>query len=170
MALREAVFGFDGKHVGDLKASLDAGLDAAKVDLLLDWCGNAEARVQVAASWLVRGVLEKGVALSKPQLLRYCTVAKTFTYWETQLHFLQSVQFFEPDREVAKVAFEVADLLRGAKKTLVSVWAMDACVRLQMFKGDVDAARKLINEAQAHKAASYRARARNLVKAFPVLE
>lgn len=169
MELREAVFSFDGKHVGDLKAALGAGFDAGEVDLLLDWCTHAEPSVPVAASWLLRGALEGGMELSKPQLLRYCAAANAFSHWEPQLHFLQSVQFFGDDRDVAEAALGVAESLRDAKKTLVQVWAMDACVRLLVAKGDVDAAQGLVDVALGHKAASYRARARNLVKAFPVL-
>lgn len=169
MELREAVFAFDGKHVGDLKAALTEGFEAREIDLLMDWCGHEETNVVVAASWLLRGYLEKQGDVSDEQLLAFCNVAKALTHWEAQLHFLQSVQFFVEVEAARDKALSVAEGLLDNPKTLVRVWAFDAAVRVLMADGKTDAAEALVSEARSEKAASYRARARRLVKEFPGL-
>lgn len=150
--LRTALMAFDGVHTAPLVAAKDVA--RADLDGLVALCDDADCAV--AATWVVKALAEEGVAVDLRGVI--ATLGRQ-THWAAQLHVLQSVRF-APD--AVENVEDIRDLL-NAKKALVRVWALDAFVRVADLRADLrEEARALVSAALAGKAASLRARARDL--------
>ncbi|WGI22560.1 hypothetical protein [Amylibacter sp. IMCC11727] len=152
-AVRAALERFDGTHTAELVGAMD--MARADVAGLVALCFDPD--VAVAATWLVKALVEQGTDVTLDHVF---ASLQAQTEWAAQLHILQCVQF-APMAAVAHVD-AVRDLM-GADKALVRVWALDAFVRIAQcapkFRKD---AKGFVEAALAAKAASLRARARNL--------
>ncbi|MFN3170161.1 MAG: hypothetical protein ACE37E_05665 [Hyphomicrobiales bacterium] len=140
-----ALYAFDGKRVGGLKALIDA--DAADADLLALLPGPHE----IAASWVLKARLEAGLLGEAAQNSIY-ECLPNLSEPDAILHLLQMVQH-APHAE--------ADVIRPFlthKRTLVRVWALDALARVAPNE-----AAPLIKVALDDPSAAMRARARALV-------
>ncbi len=158
MSVIEAVLSFDGKHVDDLNS---AARNFAPSDgpVLIELCSSGESAHRVAATWIVKAVLETGGAapLDLPAFFARLDVE---TDWEALLHLLQSVQH-APEAASARRA-AVRNLL-DHKKALVAVWALDAFVRIGLETGDgLEDARQRVETSLTYGKAAMRARARHL--------
>ena len=168
MTAIEAILSFDGKHVDQLKAAVSFGIDDAEWGEVASFFDHDEVRYQTASTWLVKAALEKAQAVPSSVIGRLLQSAKDFAHWEAKLHFLQSVQFIDVSAGERIELWQIVQDLEGDKKVLVNVWALDAYVRLAAQEPALakDCAEKL-DVALNHKAASMRARARNLLEEFP---
>lgn len=140
-----ALYAFDGKRVGGLKALVKA--DVADADLLALLPGPHE----IAASWVLKARLEAGLLGQAARNGIYECLPK-LSEPDAILHLLQMVQH-APHAE--------ADVIRPFlthKRTLVRVWALDALARVAP-----DEAAPLIEAALDDPSAAMRARARALV-------
>ena len=151
--LRTALARFDGKHT----AALVKAEELARDDLagLVALCSDAD--VAVAATWVVKALAEKGVAVD---LARAFAGMRVDGPWDAQLHLLQCAQFAP---EIVLTRIDVVRALMDARKTLVRVWALDAFVR----GADIEPAwraeaARAVDVALDGGAASLRARARAL--------
>ncbi len=159
MELTEILARFDGKTTTELKEALPLAAQSDQADALLRACWSENPRVAVAASWVVKALIESGRAgyLDMPAVFE---VLETADHWETQLHLLQIVQH-APEAAVDRVAAVRRRL--AAQKTFVRVWALDAFVRIAGVRGELrEEARALVEAGMQDKAASMRARCRNL--------
>ncbi|MCP5072990.1 MAG: hypothetical protein GY947_06810 [Rhodobacteraceae bacterium] len=150
---------FDGKTTTELKEALPLAAEPDQAGTLMHACWSEEPRLAVAATWVVKALVESGQGghLDMPEMF---TVLETADHWEVQLHLLQIVQY-APEAAVDQVA--AVRRLLGAKKTLIRVWALDAFVRVAGVRGELrDEARAMIAAGLNDKAASMRARCRNL--------
>lgn len=151
--LRDALAEFDGTHTAPLIAALDVA--RADTGALVRLCGDAD--VAVAATWVVKALVERGDAVDLGPVFDGLAGQAD---WAAQLHILQCVQY-APDAAVGQV--DVIRALRGAKKALVQVWALDAFVRVADVAPELrDEASAAVATAISAKAASLRARARAL--------
>ena len=156
MDLTRALAEFDGKHTDPLRVAA-ADYENADASTLEAECFGARA---VAATWVVKALLEDGRALSL-DMNSVFEALRTNNQWETTLHLLQSVQY-APEAALAQV-FAIQELMANPK-TLIRVWALDAFVRVaQVDRGFLPEARRLVDQALENEAASVRARARALV-------
>ena len=158
MHMVEAILSFDGTDVDDLKA-VAASDEAADTQTLVSLCGSDVARHRVAATWLVKALLERGAAIGL-DLERVFVRIETETAWEALLHLLQSVRF-DPATAVAQ-----RDAIRrhlDHDRAFVRVWALDAFVQVALAEGaELEEARARVDEALTARQASLRARARQL--------
>lgn len=155
MDLSETLARFDGKHVDELRAASE-GLDASELAALPKFCRGEHA---VAATWMVKLLIEANRVNLLAEAME-CLHADM--PWEAQLHLLQCVQH-APDVAITKVS--VIRQLMDHPKTLLRVWALDALVRIWTVEPALAVeAPKLVENALNDKAASVRARARQLAK------
>ena len=156
--LVEAVLSFDGKHVSELRVAA-RGFDGDEAAELLEFCASGAPRHRVAATWIVKAVLEAGGGATL-DLWRFFSNLAVETEWEALLHLLQSVQFAPEPASAERAAIEG---LLGHEKALVAVWALDALVRVAIETGEgLDAVQGRVDAALSDKRASKRARARHL--------
>ena len=151
--LRKALEQFDGTRTAPLVAAKNEA--RSDLDGLVALCDDSV--VAVAATWLVKALVEDGAAIDLEQ--GFATLGRQ-TEWAAQLHLLQCVQH-APQKAVPQVA-AIRELLT-ADKALVRVWALDAFVRIAEITPELRAeTRGLVATALDAKAASLRARARDL--------
>lgn len=156
--VREAIFAFDGRSVADLKLAVEH-VSPVEAEALLDLCSSGDPAHRVAATWIVKALLEtsRGAMLDLSAL--FSRLGEE-TAPDAILHLLQSVQFAPAQASGQRTAIE-AHLKH--KRTLVAVWALDALVRIALHTGEqMVAARNLVDMALMHDKASMRARARHL--------
>ena len=155
MELKQALAAFDGRHTDTLKRLVrDRPFDGEE---LLALC--REPDVEVAATWVLKALLENGVGRDWP-LSRVFAALPEIQAWEAQLHVLQCVQFAP---EAALGVVEDIENLMQSDRTLVRVWAMDALVRVADEQTNLrPRAEAHVAAALAESAASLRARARAL--------
>jgi len=139
-----ALYAFDGKRVGGLKALVET--DVADADLL----ALLPSPHEIAASWVLKARLEAGLLGQTAQNSIYECLPK-LTQPDAILHVLQMVQH---------APYAAVDDVRPYlthKRTLVRVWALDAVARVAP-----DEAVPLIEAALDDPSAAMRARARSL--------
>ncbi|MEM9787055.1 MAG: HEAT repeat domain-containing protein [Pseudomonadota bacterium] len=139
---------WDGKTTAQLVAVTDS-LSPQDYPGLLTACRSHDAVTARAASWVLKAAYERGADIPFPADL----LAKD-VHWEVVLHLLQSVQHVVVDLPTELIA----PYLTHAKP-MVRAWALDAYVRLGAPDGS-----DVLERMAADKAASVRARARNLQK------
>lgn len=140
-----ALYAFDGKRVGGLKALVDT--DVADADLLALLPGPHE----IAASWVLKARLEAGLLGETVQNSVYACLPK-LSEPDAILHLLQMVRH---------APYAPADAIRRYlthRRTLVRVWALDAPARIAP-----DEAAPLVEAALDDLSAAMRARARALM-------
>lgn len=158
MSLAEAILAFDGKHVDELRLAASI-YDAADGQMLIEFCSSADPRCRIAATWIVNALLQKGMH-DGLNLNAYFDRLKLETEWGALLHVLQSVALVP---NMASNHLKDVARLVDHEKTLVSVWALDAYVRIALETNEgVQQARNAVEDALSHEKASMRARARHL--------
>lgn len=165
----EAILSFDGKHVDELKAAVVLEPIATDWNAVCDYFSHADVRLQMASTWVVKAALENGLAVPSDVVDALIVASSQLTSWEAILHVLQSVRFMSLSKAQKKELLAFAAINEMHNKTLVQVWALDAFVRLSIADPEMikQVEQKLAN-AHHHKAASVRARARNLQKEFKI--
>ena len=152
-ALKAALAQFDGTHTAVLVEALD--LAREKRGELVALCGDAD--VAVAATWVVKALVEKGEAVNVSAVFATLHLQSE---WPAQLHVLQCAQY-DPDAAAGHV-----EAIRGliqSSKALVRVWSLDAFVHAADMRPDLRReASEIVDAALNGKAASLRARAREL--------
>ncbi|WP_282605195.1 hypothetical protein [Pelagibius sp. Alg239-R121] len=162
----ERVLEFDVKTTGSLEAACrSAGKNFTEFDRLLVLADSEDTRLQTAATWVVRKLLELGAELTSAQLERFVESAAAQTAWEARLHIAQSIQFIgDEDLEVQKLA-KIIQPWCNAKRPFLRAWALDAICRLaQRDPGLKPTASERLARGAEDPAASVRARVRNLRK------
>lgn len=158
MSVIEAVLSFDGRHVGELEASLTAYLETDGT-LLIEFCSSGDPKQRIAATWLIRAVLAAGRD-SALDLWTYFSCLSVETEPTALLHLLQSVQFAP---EAASPHREAVARFLEHERTLLAVWSLDAFVRIALETGEgLDEAHRRVDLALSDQKPSVRARARHL--------
>ena len=158
MDLIGALAEFDGWHVAPLEVL--AAREWRGGDLRVLEAAVSDEQLGVAASWVVKALLERGEA--RLDMGRVFEVLEGAEDWEVQLHLLQSVRF-APAMAVAQVNRVRA--LTTAKRAMVRVWAVDAFVRIAVESGaGLEDARGMVARGLDDGPASMRARCRALEK------
>lgn len=166
MNLIERLQNFDGKLVEpleDLAEELATGTD--DVDQLLTVASSDDAKLQVAATWVLKRLVESDLALSQQQTREVLRLLKQVEHWEARLHLLQMLDKLAiPSRKAAGL-FKRLKQLVGDENKLVRAWAYNGLFVL----GDQqpryrDEVVELLQEAEQDPAASVKARVRRICK------
>ena len=156
----EACAEFDGRDTEPLERCHDEM--SARPDYFDALCAAVGVQ-QVAATWLLKRLFEKGYSPDKTETGKHLDRLNVITNWEAQLHVCQSVRYLDlPSSQTEQLADWLAPLLRH-KRPFLRAWSLDALVH--MSKADKtyrSAAEIALANAEQDEAASVRARARNL--------
>lgn len=170
----ERVLEFDGKTTASLEAACRAaGRDFNGFAQLFDLAASKDTRLQIAATWAIRKLLELGAEMTAAQCGTFVETAasigtaSTQTAWEARLHIVQSVQFIGNQELDARKLAEIVTPWHAAERPFLRAWSLDALCRLaQRDPSQKDSAAALLAKADDDPAASVRARARKLRKAM----
>lgn len=163
----ERVLEFDGKATASLEAACTAvGRDFNGFAQLFDLAASKDSRLQIAATWAIRKLLELGAEMTAKYCTTFIETAAQQTAWEAQLHIVQSVQFIRNESLDTQKLAAIISPWHKAKRPFLRAWTLDAlCHLAQQNPSLKDSAAALLANAEEDPAASVRARARNLKKA-----
>ena len=125
-----------------------------------------ESFVQSSSAWLLRQYLEQGrLVLSKSQVAQIGRALKTITDPWAALHICQMMRHIPvPTRNADQFARFIRSCINN-KNTFVRAWSFDAFYRLaSQHKKYLAEARMFLEQGENDKAASIRARIRNIRK------
>ncbi len=165
-ALYEALRDFDGKAMTILsEARATLGGRPSFLSDLVRLAAHDEANVSAGATWLIKDHLETGGHLTRAQTKALIGGLDAMSFWQSQLHVCQSVQYLKPSAEEARACADWLTPLLQSERPFLRAWSMDALQHLALRNAGLAArAEAALNEADADPAASVRARARNLRK------
>ena len=166
--LAAAIAEYDGKGSEGLESiAAEIKPSTAVLQALCDFVDSGEARVQSAASWLLRRYAGAGAALSHRQTEQALKVLTAGGHWEARLHVLQMMgDLTVPARRVEPLWPALIEQTKDANK-FVRAWSYyGLTVIADQHPSYRERARGLLAAADQDEAASVRARIRRMRKAF----
>ncbi|NQY96906.1 MAG: hypothetical protein HRT82_07070 [Henriciella sp.] len=165
-ALRAALLEFDGKALSYLsETSLRFKQAPDYLETLVGLAGDRAAHIDNGATWLIKDHLEKGGAQAPELVAPLLKQLTTEPSWPAALHILQSVRRVDLTGARDTAAFDAMKAYADHPRPFLRAWAMDAMWRMAHAFPDLQAdARRAIGTGLNDKAASVRARARQLSK------
>ena len=163
-----AIAEYDGKVIEGL-ASIATEIDpsSAVLQALCDFVCSEDARVQSAASWLLRRYAGDGAALSQRQTEQALSVLTAGGHWEARLHVLQMMgDLTVPAKRIEQLWPALIEQTKDANK-FIRAWSYYGLAvvadRHPPYRGRALA---LLAAADQEGAASVRARVRRIRVAF----
>lgn len=163
--LRSRLAEFDGKAISIL-GETEAGFGGAENyhACLIELATDAEGHMSGGATWLIKSALENRVELSAELIDNLLARLDKITAWDAQLHICQLVQYLDISEPQARALIPWATPLLDHDRPFLRAWSLDALYRVGQKYPAVVRINPLIERGLADKAASVRARARNLQK------
>lgn len=164
--LRDRLAAYDGRATTLLtEAAAAFGRHPGYLDDLIALANDAEQFVSDGSTWLIKHHLEAGQTLSAAQTTALLAQAERLTGWTAMLHLCQSVR----DLTIAEAdADALARWLRPLlehQRPFLRAWSLDAlCAVAEQWPRFATDARDALARASDDRAASVRARARNLAR------
>ena len=130
---------------------------------LVTLASDVEPVISEGATWIIKAELERGQTLSPQDVLQLASRLDHVTAWQAQLHICQSLRHVAVPEEAVSVLEEWLTALLNAPRPFLRAWAVDGLCRLRGASVETDA---LLEKMGEDKAASVRARVRNLKRSF----
>ncbi|MDE2952639.1 MAG: hypothetical protein OXT68_17960 [Chloroflexota bacterium] len=163
-----AIAAYDGKGIDSL-APVAAGIapSPAVLQALCDFVGSEDARVQSAASWLLRRYAGAGAILSQMQTEQALAVLTIASHWEARLHVLQMMgDLILPSKRVEQLWLALIEQSKDVNK-FIRAWSYHGLAVIAdqhpPYRGR---ALSLLAAAEGEEAASVRARIRRIRVTF----
>ncbi len=168
MNLIEKLREFDGKHTAPLKKiSKELIHHKEKIQELIVFAQHNDIKIQAAATWLLKNLIEENVKFSQPQTTALINLLSNLNHWEAKLHILQILPNLKiPAKQYDLLYKDLGHTIQSEHK-LLRAWAYNGLAILADQNSKLRfAVSKKLNLAQGDSAASVRARIRNLSKSF----
>ena len=171
MDLARELAAFDGKQTDPLEALAERlAPDPAVIAELTALAARDDAKLQTAATWLLKRLQEKGCAFSSDQIDGLLDCLEQVGSWEARLHLLQMLPAWAlpEERSQALRRLFLGPAFLQAPNKFLRAWTYNALAILAdqhpAFRKEVGA---LLRNGAEDEAASVRARIRNAVKGKP---
>lgn len=155
---------YDGADTTPLNAAFASfGSDDGFIADLIALCQSENATVVEGASWLLKHALERKAVVAPPLVNRVIGALPDLPTWQVKLHFAQSLPYLDIPDTKAKKVFEWTKGLADHPRPFLRAWGLNALVHLaEQHPAYAASAAEARAQAEGDKAASVRARARNL--------
>lgn len=163
---------FDGKHTEELESLASRVPKTTEtIDRLCSIAEESEARLQVAATWIVKRWGEQKVMYAAEQATRLIDLIGQVAPWEANLHLLQVLPALSiPSSRKGRLQNALMQGLSHSNK-FVRAWSYNGLIVLadqhEEFRESV---KSLLARVTEEEAASVRARVRNAIKGKAWLE
>ncbi len=166
MKLFDALCVYDGKAVTILsEAQAKYGKEPAFISEVIKLASSPKTNVSEGATWLIKSNIESGTRLSARQTRNLFKGVEHITSWQAQLHVCQIFDYLDVPKDQATTVADWLTPLLQHQRPFLRAWSMNAFQHLaaqhKTFRVQADAA---LIDAENDKAASVRARARNIRK------
>lgn len=164
--LFDALCAYDGKAVTLLsEAQAKYGKDPSFLSEIIKFASSKKTNVSDGATWLIKSNLESGARLSAKYTRNLFKGIAQITSWQAQLHICQIFDYLDIPEDQAPILVDWLTPLLQHKRPFLRAWSMNALQHVaaqhKIFRERADAA---LTDAENDKAASVRARARNVRK------
>ena len=161
--------GFDGKHTAGLDA-LAKTLRPDDIDELCRLAVSDEAKLQIASTWLLKRLAERGHKLDAGQSAAVLMVLESGGHWQARLHALQMLESLSVGDDEAEALWTLLVIQLQTDKKFIRAWAYHGLAALADGQPRYrKRAATRLRRAQG-EAASVRARIRRLRKRYDWLE
>lgn len=163
---KSALYEFDGIAVSILsEARVKFRKDEEYLLNLVELSGDAESRISDGATWILKEEVSDGIQLPKNLSDKLIQNLPHISSWQAVLHIFQTIHLLNFSEDQIEKAIEWSKKYTQHERPFIRAWSMNAIVMLgrgyQKFYEDVEL---YLKNAEQDKAASVRARARNLRK------
>jgi hypothetical protein len=168
MLIRTELELFDGKHTDVLERILSRHRRTnSLIESLVLLVADKEPRIQAGATWLLKRLAENQVQFKSEHLIALFGSLSELTHWLPKLHVCQMLQYVViPEESERSVAWFLERNLCDENKFL-RAWSYNGFYELaKQRQGYFDFAMEQIEQGEADKAASVKARVRNIRRAM----
>ena len=168
MSIREELESFDGKHTDVLERILSRHRRTnSLIESLVLLTGDQESNIQTGATWLLKRLAETHVQFKKEHLIAFFGSLSELTHWLAKLHICQMLQYVViPKGSERSVVWFLERNLYDENKFL-RAWSYNGFYELARQHNEyIDYASEQIERGETDKAASVKARIRNIRKAM----
>lgn len=171
MDLLKELAAFDGKHTEPLEALAERlAPDHTVIAELTALAGQDDAKLQTAATWLLKRVQEDGCVFSTDQIEGLLDLLEQSDSWEARLHLLQMLPAWAlpAERSQALRRRLLGPAFLQAPNKFLRAWTYNALATLADQHPDYrKEVTTLLHHGAEDEAASVRARIRNAMKNKP---
>ena len=171
MSIREELESFDGKHTDVLERMLSRHhptnlLIEGLVLLVVD----QEPNIQTGATWLLKRLAEKHVQFKQAHLIALFGSLSELTHWLSKLHVCQMLPYLMIPKESESSLIWFLERNLYDENKFLRAWSYNGFYELARQHNEyIDYASGQIERGETDKAASVKARIRNIRKAMKKL-
>lgn len=160
--LRAELAAYDGRSPTILsELSARHRSDADFLSDLVRFVSDATPVISEGATWIIKAELEAGQTLSPHDVQRLIRALDGVTAWQAQLHICQSLRYIPVQQDQTGELETWLNGMLDAPRPFLRAWAVDALCKVH---GPSAQTMALLLQMETDKAASVRARVRNLKK------
>ncbi|MEQ9444005.1 MAG: hypothetical protein RJS98_00450 [Rhodospirillaceae bacterium] len=150
------------------EARAQFGDDKKVLKKLATLVDSQEGSVADGATWLIKDCAESGVVPSPSDVAEIVSRLDAIPTWQAALHLCQCAAFFDFTPDQARQFAGWVEQFRDHERPFLRAWSMDALHHTAKQAPDLaPRAARALSIAEKDKAASVRARARNVRAAGP---
>lgn len=166
--LEDRLLDYDGKTTSILsEAQSDCRRQPDFLDNVVKLCLDPNPLVSQGATWILKAELDAGTRLSQRHRADIVAALGSIANWQAALHLLQSVERLDLDARQGALFVDWAREYTHHSRPFLRAWSLHAIVALDIGMPELRcASAAALSMAERDPAASVRARARNLRRAF----
>lgn len=169
VSLKHELESFDGKHVAVLE-SLIAKLEPSGVviDAMILNAVDDDPMVQLAATWMLKQLAERGTPIAEPQLTLLFSSLPRLRDWQAKLHVCQMLQYIVIPQVSQKNVAEFLERELHSENKFVRAWAYSGLFEVaRQYDSYTRRALRLIEEGEdSERSKSVKARLRAIRKSM----
>jgi len=168
MLIRDELKLFDGRHTDVVERILSRQRRTSSLikDLVL-LVADEEQKIQTGATWLLKRLAENHVPFKTEHLIALFGSLSELTYWISKLHVCQMLQYVVIPKESERSITWFLERNLYDENKFLRAWSYDGfCQLARQHPEYIDYAMEQMERGDTDKAASVRARIRNIRKAM----
>jgi hypothetical protein len=172
MSIRDELEAYDGKHIDVLERILSRHRSTNSfVGSLVSLVADENQNLQTGATWLLKRLAENDFQFRRDHLVALFGSLSELTHWISKLHVCQMLQHVAiPDESARNVVWSLDRNLWDENRFL-RAWSYNGFYELaRQHKKYITRATEQLDRGEADKAASVKARIRNIRRAMNKLQ
>jgi|RhiMetdeSRZDD1v2_1073273.scaffolds.fasta_scaffold215840_2 hypothetical protein len=168
MSIREELESFDGKHTDVLDRILSKHRRTnSLIESLVLLMADQQSSVQTGATWLLKVLAENDAEFKSKHLIAIFGSLSELTHWLSKLHICQMLQYVSIPRESERSVVWFLERNLYDENKFLRAWAYNGFYELARQRNEYfDYAIEQLEHGETDKAASVKARIRNVRKAM----
>ena len=168
MWIREELESFDGKHTDVLERILSRHRPTnSLIEALVLLVADQEPNIQAGATWLLKRLADNHVQFKKAHLIALFGSLSELTHWLSKLHVCQMLPYLMIPKESESSLIWFLERNLYDENKFLRAWSYNGFYELARQHNEyIDYAIEQLERGETDKAASVKARIRNIQKAM----